>query len=67
MVVDIKSERPSMIPDVTPYLIGEWEENVLYIYIYIFTLLLRSDKYEVNHDRPRYLTLSRYSRDSIMW
>ena len=47
-----KSEGPITDPWGTPYFIGEWEEKELYI----FTLLLRSDKVEVNHERARSLT-----------
>ena len=34
--------------------------------IYICTLLLQSDRYEVNHERARFLTPSRCRQDSII-
>ena len=55
-----KNEGPSPDPWGTPYFIGEGEEKELYI----FTLLLRSNRYEVNHERARSLTPSRCRRDS---
>ena len=57
----VKSEGPSTDPCRTPYLIGEGEETELYI----FTLLLWSDK--VNHERKRYLSQSRFIRYSRIW
>ena len=58
MVVGINKWRKvkDRVPWGTPYFIGEWEEKE----IYIFTLLLRSDRYEVNHERAMSLSPSRY-------